>query len=73
MMPTIQGQETTIEYIRERRFSSGGYCFYQPDEPNAGDTFHALASLAILDALPDNDNVTRDYLRTFRNPDTSTM
>jgi len=69
MMPMIQGQKTTIEYIRDRRCSSGGYCFYRLDEPNAGDTFHALASLAILDALPDNDNATRDYLSTFRNPE----
>jgi hypothetical protein len=63
----IQGQETTIEYIRERRCSSGGYCFYRLDEPNAGDTFHALASLAMLDALPDNDVATREYLQSFRN------
>jgi len=65
----IRGQETTIEYIRERRCDSGGYCFYRLDEPNAGDTFHALASLAILDALPVDDEVTRDYLYTFRNPE----
>jgi hypothetical protein len=69
MMPMIQGQETTIEYIRDRRCSSGGYCFYRLDEPNAGDTFHALASLAMLDALPVDDEVTRDYLYTFRNPE----
>ena len=66
-MPMIQGQDSTIEYIRERRCSSGGYCFYRLDEPNTGDTFHAIASLAMLDALPDNDNATRDYLYTFRN------
>jgi hypothetical protein len=69
MMPMIQGQETTIDYIRERRCSSGGYCFYRLDEPNAGDTFHALASLALLDALPDNDIATREYLYSFRNPE----
>jgi hypothetical protein len=67
MMPMIQGQDTTIEYIRERRCSSGGYCFYRLDEPNAGDTFHALASLAMLDALPDNDVATREYLYSFQN------
>jgi len=67
MMPMIQGQDTTIEYIRERRCSSGGYCFYRLDEPNAGDTFHALASLAMLDALPDNDIATREYLHSFQN------
>jgi len=65
----IQEQETTIEYIQDRWCSSGGYCFYRLDEPNAGDTFHALASLAILNALPDNDDATRDYLHTFRNQD----
>ena len=63
----IQGQETTIEYIQERRCRSGGYCFYRLDEPNAGDTFHALASLAMLDALPDNDVATRKYLYSFQN------
>lgn len=63
----IQGQETTIEYIRERRCSSGGYCFYRLDEPNAGDTFHALASLAMLDALPVDDDATRNFLHTFQN------
>ena len=68
-MPMIQRQETTIEYIHERRCRSGGYCFYRLDEPNAGDTFHALASLALLDALPEDNSATRDYLSTFRNPD----
>ena len=68
MMPMIQGKETTIEYIRERRCSSGGYCFYRLDEPNAGDTFHALASLAMLGALHD-DNATLSFLHMFQHPD----
>jgi len=68
-MPMIPEQETTIRYIRERRCLSGGYCFYRLDEPNAGDTFYALASLAMLDALPDNDDATLSYLHPFQHPD----
>ena len=70
-MPMIFEKETTIRYIRERRCASGGYCFYRLDEPNPGDTFYALASLAILDALPDDDDATRTYLRSFQRPDGS--
>jgi len=68
-MPMIPEQETTIRYIRKRRCASGGYCFYQLDEPNAGDTFYALASLAMLDALPDDDNANLLYLHTFQHLD----
>jgi len=71
MMPMIPYRETTIQYITERRCASGGYCFYRLDEPNAGDTFFALASLAILDALPQNDRATLGYLRSFQQPDGS--
>lgn len=71
MMPMIQKQETTIQYIRERRCASGGYCFYRLDEPNAGDTFYALASLTLLDALPRDDETTRTYLHSFQFPDGS--
>ncbi len=70
-MPMIPSRETTIRYITERRCESGGYCFYRLDEPNAGDTFYALASLAILDALPRNDETTRTYLHSFQLPDGS--
>ena len=65
----IPEQETTIRYIRDRRCVSGGYCFYRLDEPNAGDTFHALASLAMLGAFPNDDDAPRSYLRTFQHPD----
>jgi hypothetical protein len=69
MMPMILDKETTIRYIRERQCKSGGYCFYRLDEPNAGDTFYALASLATLGALPNIDDATRLYLHTFQHPD----
>jgi hypothetical protein len=68
MMPMIQKQETTIHYIRERRCVSGGYCFYRLDEPNAGDTFHALATLGMLGALQD-DSDTLLFLSTFQHTD----
>jgi hypothetical protein len=71
MMPMIHSRETTIRYITERRCESGGYCFYRLDEPNAGDTFYALASLAILGALPRDDETTRTYLHSFQRPDGS--
>lgn len=67
----IQNQETTIRYITERRCESGGYCFYRLDEPNAGDTFYALASLAMMDALPQDDEATQTYLHSFQRPDGS--
>lgn len=63
--------QQTIRYISERRCASGGYCFYRLDEPNAGDTFYALASLAMLDTLPDDDDATRSYLNTFQHTDGS--
>ena len=65
----ILKQETTIRYIRERRCDAGGYCFYRLDEPNAGDTFYALATLAMLGALPDDDKATCSYLNRFQYPD----
>ena len=70
-MPMIPEQETTIRYIRDRRCASGGYCFYRLDEPNAGDTFFALASLGLMDALPYNDEATLTYLHSFQRPDGS--
>jgi len=70
-MPMIPTREITIQYISERRCASGGYCFYRLDEPNAGDTFYALASLAILDALPRDDEATRTYLHSFQRSDGS--
>jgi hypothetical protein len=69
MMPMTEDQQT-IRYISERRCASGGYCFYRLDEPNAADTFYALSSLALLDAVPD-DPVTQSYLHSFQRTDGS--
>jgi len=68
-MPMTDDQQT-IRYISERRCASGGYCFYRLDEPNAADTFYALASLALLDALP-VDPPTLSYLQMFQRKDGS--
>ena len=70
-MPMISSREDTIRYVSERRCESGGYCFYRLDEPNAGDTFYALAALEILDALPHDDEATRIYLHAFQHEDGS--
>lgn len=66
----MTGDQQTIRYISERRCTSGGYCFYRLDEPNAADTFYALASLNLLEALPD-DPVTLSYLYEFQRIDGS--
>lgn len=47
-------------YVRARRCKSGGYCFYRLDEPNAGDTFHALKILSLL-----GENVHDDETAAF--------
>jgi hypothetical protein len=48
-----------VQYVRERRCPSGGYCFYRLDEPNAGDTFHALQVLSLLgEKIRDEETVS---------------
>lgn len=69
-MMSMTDDQQTIRYITERRCASGGYCFYRLDEPNSGDTFHALASLAMLGAVLDDD-ATRSYLHAFQRTDGS--
>lgn len=44
-----------VHYIRERRCTGGGYCFYRLPEPNGSDTYHALSSLRLLDRLEQDD------------------
>lgn len=48
-----------VQYVKERRCRSGGYCFYRLDEPNASDTFHALQVLSLLgEKVHDEETVT---------------
>ncbi len=59
-----------VQYVRERRCPSGGYCFYRLDEPNAGDTFHALQVLSLLgEEVRDEETVT--FLQGLQQPDGS--
>lgn len=51
----------TIHYISDRQCPSGGYCFYQLDEPNLSDTWYALGCLALLDTI-EPDPLTIQYL-----------
>jgi len=59
-------KEKTIRYISDRRCQSGGYCFYQLDEPNLSDTWYALGCLEVLQAAF-SDNLTQEYLSRFVN------
>ena len=48
----------TIQYISDRRCISGGYCFYQLDEPNLSDTWYALGCLSAFDRIePDPQTI----------------
>lgn len=59
-----------VQYVQERRCPSGGYCFYRLDEPNAGDTFHALQVLSLLgEKVRDEEAVT--FLQGLQQPDGS--
>lgn len=59
-----------VQYVQERRCPSGGYCFYRLDEPNAGDTFHALQVLSLLgEKVRDEETVA--FLQGLQQPDGS--
>jgi len=64
-------REQTLRYIRDRRCDSGGYCFYRLDEPNAADTFYALASYRLLDEPVPDDEATVRLLHRFQHTDGS--
>lgn len=59
-----------ISYVNCRRCSEGGYCFYRLDEPNAGDTYHALKILSLL-GEEIHDKKTAVFLRSLQRPDGS--
>jgi len=58
----------TLNYILERRCPSGGWCFYQLDEPNAEDTFFALSSLNLM-CFDVPDSKTKTFLQKLQEPD----
>lgn len=57
------------KYIRSRASRHGGYCFYRSDyvdEPNLLDTYHAVATFALLDAdIPHPDTLTAFLARPW--------
>jgi len=59
-----------LRYVRGRRCREGGYCFYRLEEPNGSDTFHAVATLALLGALGE-DVETVSFLKERQLPDGS--
>lgn len=55
-------------YIHSRQTPQGGFCFYRypswgVEEPNAPDTWAALASLALLDETPRHAQLITKWLR----------
>ncbi len=58
----------TLNYILERRCHSGGWCFYQLDEPNAEDTYYALSSLNLM-CFDIPDHKTATFLKRFKESD----
>jgi hypothetical protein len=63
-------REKVIDYVLARRCLSGGFCFYQLDEPNGSDCYYALSVLNLLD-VPFQDEKTVAYLRNMQNNDGS--
>lgn len=59
----------TIRYILDRRCPSGGYCFYQLDEPNLSDTWYGLGCLQILNQITP-DEKTEEYLSRYHDQTT---
>lgn len=58
-----------VQYVKERKNSDGGYCFYRLDESNTSDTFYAVAIHNILDIpLEDKEN-TIEFLLNQQRPD----
>ena len=66
MMDTsVEGEESVLDYILQRRCSCGGFCFYRLDEPCAQDTYYALSSLSLLGRRV-RDPKTEAFLRSLR-------
>lgn len=56
-------------YIRTRQSPSGGFCFYRYgaiDEPNLGDTYHAIAALRLFRIEVPNARKAADFLAHAR-------
>lgn len=63
-------RERVIDYVLARHCPSGGFCFYQLDEPNGSDCYYALSVLHLLD-VPFQDEKTVNYLRNVQRDDGS--
>jgi hypothetical protein len=63
-------EEWAIRYVTARRCRTGGYCFYELDEPNGSDTYYALSVLALL-GIDSRDHDTLRYLKSLQKEDGS--
>jgi hypothetical protein len=59
----------TLDYLRGRQSANGGFCFYRwrgVDEPNLHDTWHALATFALLGAEIPRPAAAGSFVNGFR-------
>ena len=69
-MPGGDFEERAVRYVTARRCRTGGYCFYELDEPNGSDTYYALSVLALL-GIDSRDDDTLRYLKSLQGEDGS--
>ncbi len=58
-------KEQAVNYVMERKCKKGGFCFYRLEEPNASDSYYALAILDLL-GISFKDYNTVAYLRSLQ-------
>jgi hypothetical protein len=64
-MPGGNIAERAVRYVTARRCRTGGFCFYELDEPNGSDTYYALSVLALL-GLDSREDDTLRYLKSLQ-------
>jgi len=67
-MNEFDQRQKVVDYVLRRRCPSGGFCFYQLDEPNGSDCYYALNILHLLDASF-HDQKTIVFLRNMQHGD----
>jgi hypothetical protein len=63
-------KNSVIDYVLQCRCPSGGFCFYELDEPNGADTYFSLSVLNLL-KFHFEDEKTATYLKNLQHDDGS--
>jgi uncharacterized protein len=64
-LPGENLEERAVRYVTARRCRTGGFCFYELDEPNGSDTYYALSVLTLL-GIDSRDDATLRYLKSLQ-------